>query len=162
MKQKTTVSSPRNGRALQKNLKQDKIDFDRLNATLSRRTHELAASNLQLQRGNIRCKRMEATLKNSEKHYVRLLKDSTHLQEGLRQLAHRVLATQEGERNKVGSELQDEIVQTLLGINVRLHSLKRESKLNTRGLKNEIASTQRLVLSSTKSVRRAARKFSNS
>ena len=42
-------------------------------------------------------------------------------------------------------ELQDEIAQTLLGINVRLLSLKRESSVNTGRLKNEIASTQRLV-----------------
>ncbi|MDD5260774.1 MAG: hypothetical protein PHD76_02900 [Methylacidiphilales bacterium] len=143
-------------------MKQGKIDFDRLNATLSRRTHELATANTQLQRSITRCKKVEATLKNSEEHYIRLLKDSLHLQEGFRQLTRRVLAAQEGERHKVGSELQDEIVQTLLGINVRLLGLKRESRLNTRDLKNEIACTQRLVVKSTKSVRCAARKFSNS
>ena len=45
------------------------------------------------------------------------------------------------------------------GINVRLISLKREARTNTTGLKNEIASTQRLVIKSAKSVRRVAREF---
>jgi hypothetical protein len=77
----------------------------------------------------------------------------------LRQLTHQVLAAQEDERKKISRELQDEIAQTLLGINVRLLTLKQEARSNTKGLKNEIASTQRLVLKSAKSVRRAAREF---
>jgi signal transduction histidine kinase len=79
----------------------------------------------------------------------------------LRQLTHQVLAAQEDERHKISHELQDEIAQTLLGINVRLLSLKQEARSNTRGLKNEIASTQRLVAKSAQSVRQAARKFKN-
>jgi hypothetical protein len=47
----------------------------------------------------------------------------------------------------------------LLGINVRLLSLKREARRNTKGFKNEIASTQRLVVKSAESVRRVAREF---
>jgi signal transduction histidine kinase len=82
------------------------------------------------------------------------LKESLQLQEGLRQLTHQVLAAQEDERKKISRELQDEIAQTLLGINVRLLSLKQEARTNTKGLKNEIASTQRLVVKSAKSVRR--------
>ena len=62
---------------------------------------------------------------------------------------------------KSACELQDEIAQTLLGINVRLLSLKQEARNNTKGLKNEIASTQRLVVKSAKSVRRVAREFGN-
>ena len=68
-----------------------------------------------------------------------------------------MLAAQEDERRKISRELQDEIGQTLLGINVRLLTLKQESRSNTKGLKNEIASTQRLVLKSAKSVSRVAR-----
>jgi len=37
--------------------------------------------------------------------------------------------------------------------------LKQEARLNTKGLKSEIASTQRLVAKSAKSVRRVAREF---
>jgi signal transduction histidine kinase len=80
----------------------------------------------------------------------------------LRQLTHEVLRAQEEERRKISHELQDQIAQTLLGINVRLLSLKEEARGNTQGLKNEIASTQRLVAKSAKSVRRAAREFGHS
>jgi signal transduction histidine kinase len=113
--------------------RQSKIDLNRLNATLSLRTVELAASNRQLQRGIVRRKRVEAALKKSGEHYSK--------------------------RKKISIELQDEIAQTLLGINVRLVSLKQEARSNTRGLKSEIASTQRLVAKSAKSVRRAAREY---
>ena len=76
---------------------------------------------------------METALKKSGEHYAKLLKESLQLQEGLRQLAHQVLATQEDERRKISRELQDEIAQTLLGINVRLLSLKQEARSNIAG-----------------------------
>jgi signal transduction histidine kinase len=141
--------------------RQSKMDLHRLNDLLNRRTAELAVANRQLQRGIARRKGVETALKISGAHYAKLLKDSLQLQEGLRQLTHRVLAAQEDERKKISCELQDEIAQTLLGINVRLLSLKREARSNTKGLKNEIASTQRLVVKSARSVRRVARGFRN-
>lgn len=141
--------------------RQSKSDLQRLNTTLDRRTLELAATNRQLQRGIIRRQCVEAALKNSGIRYTKLLKDSLQLQEGLRQLTHRVLAAQEEERLKISLELQDEIAQTLLGINVRLLALKQEARLNTKGLRNEIARTQRLVVKSARSVRRVAREFRN-
>jgi signal transduction histidine kinase len=141
--------------------RQSKIDLNRLNGALNRRTLELAATNRQLQRGIVQRKGVEAALKKSGLHYSKLLRDSLQLQEGLRQLTHQVLVAQEDERRKISRELQDEIAQTLLGINVRLLSLKQEARGNTRGLKNEIASTQRLVAKSARSVRRVAREFRN-
>jgi signal transduction histidine kinase len=141
--------------------RQSKMDLNRLNEMLGRRTAELAATNHQLQRGIVRRKSVEAALKKSGLHYSKLLKDSLQLQEGLRRLTHQVLVAQEDERRKISTELQDEIGQTLLGINVRLLSLKREARSNTKGLKNEIASTQRLVAKSARSVRRVAREFRN-
>ena len=142
--------------------RQSKIHLNRLNETLGRRTAELAVTHRQLQRGILRRKSVEAALKKSGEHYARLLKESLRLQEGLRQLTHEVLASQEEERKKISLELQNEIAQTLLGINVRLLSLKQEARLNTKGLKNEIASTQRLLLKSAQSVRQVAREFRNS
>jgi signal transduction histidine kinase len=139
--------------------RQNKTDLRRLNGTLNRRTLELASTNRQLKRGILRRKSVEAALKKSGKHYAKLLKDSLQLEEGLRQLTHQVLAAQEEERAKISRELQDEIAQTLLGINVRLLSLKQEARVNTRGLKSEIASTRRLVETSAQSVRRAAQQF---
>jgi signal transduction histidine kinase len=139
--------------------RQSKLDLKRLNETLNQRTQELAVTNRQLRRGIIRRKSVEAALKKSGEHYARLLRESLQLQEGLRQLTHQVLASQEEERRKISLELQNEIAQTLLGINVRLISLKKEARSNTLGLKNEIASTQRLVVKSATSVRKVARGF---
>lgn len=142
--------------------RQSKLDLHRLNALLNRRTVELAVTNRQLQRGIVRRKGVEAALKISGAHYAKLLKDSLQLQQGLRQLTHKVLAAQEDERRKISIELQDGIAQTLLGINVRLLSLKQEVRTNTKGLKNEIANTRELVLKSANSVRRIARRYRNS
>ncbi len=139
--------------------RKSRLELDRLTETLDERTADLAATNRQLQRGITRRKSVEAALKKSGVHYSKLLKDSLHLQAGLRQLTHQVLAAQEEERQKMSYQLQDGIAQTLLGINARLLSLKREARLNTHGLENEIATTQRLVAKSAKSVRRVAREF---
>jgi signal transduction histidine kinase len=139
--------------------RQSRNELSRLNGTLDRRTAELAATNRQLQRGIVRRKSVEAALEKSGQRYAKLLKESLQLQESLRRLAHQVLAAQEDERKKISLELRNEIAQTLLGINVRLLSLKQEARSNTRGLKNEIASTQQLVIKSARSVRRVAHKF---
>jgi len=141
--------------------RQSKIDLNRLNLTLNQRTVELAATNRQLQRGIVRRKVRGSRPQEKRQHYAKLLKDSLQLQEGLRQLTHQVLAAQEDERKKISLELQDEIAQTLLGINVRLLTLKQEARSNTQGLKHEIAGTQQLVAKSAKSMRQVARGFGN-
>ena len=139
--------------------RQGNVHLSRLKEKLDQRTEELAVSNRQLQRGVVRRKGMEVAASKSEKHHNKCLEESLQLQKRLRQLTHRLMAAQEDERQSISRELQDEIAQTLLGINVRLLSLKQEARNNTKGLKNEIASTQRLVLKSAKSVRRVAREF---
>jgi signal transduction histidine kinase len=142
--------------------RQSNVHLNRLKEKLGQRTEELAASNRQLQRGITRRKVMEEAFEKSGKHNNKCLEESLQLQKRLRQLTHRVLAAQEDDRKNISRELHDEIAQTLLGINVRLLSLKQEARRNTKGLKNEIASTQRLVVKSAKSVLRVAREFSNS
>ena len=142
--------------------RQTKVDLSRLKETLGQRTEELAVTNRQLQRGVVRRKAMEDAFQKSGHHHHKSLEESLQLQKRLRQLTHQVLAAQEDERKNISRELQDKIAQTLLWINVRLLSLKQEARSNTKGLKNEIASTQRLVVKSAKSVRRIAREFGNS
>jgi len=158
MKQKYIDLSRRqaNGAATQK-----KNGLSRLQETLGARTEQLAATHRRLQRCLVRRKFVEAAFAKSARHHKKCLEESLQLQKRLRQLTHRVLAAQEIERQQVGKELQDEIAQTLLGINVRLLSLRQEARNNVKGFKNEIASTQRLVLRSAKSVRRVAREFRN-
>lgn len=134
--------------------RQNKLNSLRLAETLNQRTIELAATNRQLKRGILRHKHVEAALINSGVHYAKLLKDSLQLQKGLRQLTHQVLTAQEQERKKISLELQDEVAQTLLGINVRLLNLKQAAQTNSKGLKQEIASTRRLVAQSARSVGR--------
>ena len=89
------------------------------------------------------------------------LTESLKLQKQLRQLTHQVLSEQEDEREKLSHKLHDDIAQTLLGINVRLLLLKRAARTKTTGLRNEIASAQRLVVKSATLVRRLARELNN-
>jgi signal transduction histidine kinase len=138
---------------------QTKVHLNRLREELGQRTEELAVSNSQLQRGILRRKVMQDAAHKNGQHYKKCLEESLQLQKRLRQLTHRVMAAQEDERKSISRELQDEIAQTLLGINVRLLTLKQQARNNTKGLKNEIASTQRLVVKSAKSVRRVAREL---
>ena len=107
---------------------QSKSDLNRLDDTMYQRTRQLAASNRQLRQDIIQLENGEAALRKSNRNHAKLLKESLQLQNGLRQLTHKVLAAQEDERKKISRELQEEIAQTLLGINVRLLLLKRESR----------------------------------
>jgi signal transduction histidine kinase len=143
----------------QRAARQNKAHLVRLKETLGQRTEELAISNRQLQRGVVRRKIMEEAAEKRGRHHQKCLEESLELQKRLRQLTHRVIAAQEDDRKKISRDLQNEIAQTLLGINVRLLSLKQRSRKNTNGFKNEIASTQRLVLKSAQSVRRVAREI---
>src|ERR1700733_6310758 len=115
--------------------RQSNVHLSRLKETLDQRTEELAVSNRQLPRGIVRRKVMEDAFEKTGRHHNKCLEESLQLQKRLRLLTHRMMAAQEDERKSVSRELQDEIAQTLLGINVRLLSLKREARLNTKGLK---------------------------
>jgi signal transduction histidine kinase len=135
------------------------VKLDQVNKTLDRRLVDLAAANVSLKRSILRRKSVEEAFKNSEKHSRKLLDESRRLQRHLRHLTHQIFTSQEDKRRKIGHDLQDEIAQTLLGINVRLLTLKREASINRQGLKKEIASTQRLVDKSVRSIKRFAREF---
>ena len=127
--------------------------------TLSQRTVELAASNLELNLEIGHRKSAEAALKKSERHYSELLEQSDRLQEQLRQLSRQILSAQEEERRQISRELHDVIAQTLTGINVRLAALSKEATTNTKGLDRNIARTQRLVEKSVDIVHRFAREL---
>jgi len=135
------------------------VRLSQLDEELVQRTVDLAASNRSLEQSIVRRKSIEKALKKSGGHSRKLLKESCRLQKQLRQLTHQILTAQEGKRKKISRDLQDEIAQTLLGINVRLLTLKKEAALNAEGFKKDIASTQRLVDKSVKSIKRFAREF---
>ena len=136
-----------------------RVRWSELNETVRRRTVELAASNRQLTDGRATRKTAQEALRQSGEHQKKLLKESVQLQQRLRRLTHRLLVSQENERMKISRGLRDEIAQTLLGINVRLLSLKMGGTVNTKGLRKEIASTQQLVAKSAKALHRVARGF---
>ena len=134
-------------------------DFSRLETALETRTKELDAAHHQLQQ---EVARREATDEANEKRRVlhkECLDESLRLQKRLRRLTHRALAAQEDDRRTIGHELENEIAQTLLGINVRLLTLQKEARGRTKRFKNDIANTQKAVVASASVVRRAARKF---
>ena len=111
------------------------------------------------QQSQLELKRTKAACAKSARRHHQALGESLELQKHLRELTHRVLASQEAERTKISHELQDEVVQTLLGINVRLLALKKEARSGALGLKNEITRTQQLVLRSAQSVHKFAREL---
>jgi signal transduction histidine kinase len=139
--------------------RQGNAHMSRIKESLNRRTKELADSHRQLKHGVARRKVMDAAAAKCGEDHKKSLEESLQLQKRLRQLTHRVMVAQEDERKSISRELQDEIAQTLLGINVRLLSLKQHARNSTNGFKEEIASTQRLVLKSAQSVRRVAREI---
>ena len=135
------------------------VRLGRLRQTLGRRTVNLAASHRSLKRDIVQRKTAEQALRKSGKHSQTLLKESRRLQKHLQRLTHQILSAQEDKRKKISRDLHDEIAQTLLGINVRLLTLKKGAAIDANGLKKEIVSTQWLVDKSVKSIKRFAREF---
>jgi len=133
--------------------------LNQVHKALDRRTLHLAAANRSLKRSIARRKSAEQALKKSGEHFRKLLAESRRLQDHLRHMTHQVLSAQENKRKTISRELQDEIAQTLLGINVRLVTLKQEAAGNARGFKEDIGSTQRLVEESVQFINRFAREL---
>jgi signal transduction histidine kinase len=119
----------------------------------------LVASKRCLKQGIAQRKIAEEGLKQSRKHYAALLEESLAMQTHLRRLTHQILTAQEAERKKISHELRDEIAQTLLGVKVRLVTLKRAAKGGTASFKKEIANTQLLVRESVRSINQFAREL---
>lgn len=127
--------------------------------TLSTRTVELASANQQLSLEISQRKKVEVALRKSEQHIAAALKKSEALEEQLRGLSRSVLAVQEEERRKISRELHDVIAQALVGINVRLASLKIEAGINLKQLARNITITQKMVTRSADIVHRFAREL---
>lgn len=133
--------------------------LETLMATLSQRTVELAASNLELNREIASRKAMEKALRTKERSHAKSLEKSAGLQRQLRRLSHQLLSAQEDERKKISRELHDVIGQTLAGINIHLATLKKEAGLGTKNLVRNITRTQRLVEKSADIVNAFAREL---
>ena len=123
------------------------------------RLEDMAMANQKLKQEIVQRQKVEEALKKSEAHYAQLFEQSLHMQEQLRHLSRRLLLTQEEERKRISRELHDEIVQTLVGINVHLASLTVVGSLNLKDLRKKIAQTQRLVEKSVEIIHRFAREL---
>lgn len=142
--------------------KESARDAARLRKTigaLSDRSVELAAANRQLGLEIVRRGKVEAALRKSERECLDALENSEALREQLRRLSRQVISVQEEERQKISRELHDVVAQALLGINVRLASLKKEAGIHTKGLDRNISLTQKMVTKSANIVHRFAREL---
>ena len=121
-----------------------------LEGTVTKRTRQLTVSNKQLAAAVV------STHDDGEK-YRKLFLESQVTQKRLRQVTRQILTAQEDERKRVSRELHDEVVQTLVAINVELSALVYGTAAGTRHLRDKIARTQRLVEHSVDAVHRFAR-----
>jgi signal transduction histidine kinase len=76
----------------------------------------------------------------------------------LSQLTRQIIMAQEELRKEISRELHDEVVQTLIGINVELSALRKGAIVDVRTMK-KIGYTQRLVEKSVIEVHRFAREL---
>lgn len=129
------------------------------NKTLRRHTAALARGNSRLEREVARREAGEAALRQGRSHYQKLFRESQVMQRKLRQLTRQIIVVQEEERKQISRELHDEVVQTLVGINVELAALTKETSTGLHHLKAKIARTQRLVENSVNAVHRFAREL---
>ncbi len=133
------------------------ISRGKLIEQLSRRTVELAVSNIErrleiTQRGVV-----EEELREKELLCRKLLTQEIQLRQHSRELSHHILTIQEDERKRISHELHDVIAQTLLGINIQLAVLKQDAEHNSGNLGKSISKTQAQVVDSVNIVHEFAR-----
>lgn len=136
--------------------------LNQVTKALGQRTVDLAAANRSLKQGMARRKTVDKALKASDGQSKKLLEESSRLQKRSRNLAHGILSTQEENRKTISNRLQDDVTQTLLGINVRLLAIKQKAIASAMGIHKEIADTLGVVDQSIKNIRNFAREFSES
>ena len=129
------------------------------NEHLQQHATALAKGNLRLQREITRRRAGEVAILKGKEQYRRLYLESQVMQKKLRQLTHQIIMAQEEERKEISRELHDEVVQTLVGINVELSALGRGASSGLDKLKAKIARTRRLVENSVNAVHRFAREL---
>lgn len=133
--------------------------LQRRNETLRRLTAALARGNRRLEREIARRKAAEVLIRKGKDRYRTLFLESQTMQRKLRHVTRQIILAQEEERREISRELHDEVVQTLIGINVQLSTLKRGTSVGLQTLKAKIARTQRLVANSVSVVHRFARQL---
>jgi two-component system sensor histidine kinase DegS len=134
-------------------------ELQKRNKTLRLLTVALSRGNRRLQREIARRQAGEAALKKGHEQYRVLFLESQAMQKKLRQLTRQIISAQEEERKMISRELHDDVVQTLVGINVELSALSKGASVGLSAMKAKIARTQRLVENSVNEVHRFAREL---
>jgi signal transduction histidine kinase len=133
--------------------------LQRRHATLQLHMAELARGKARLEREIAQRKAGEKIIRQGREQYEKLFLESQLMQKKLRQLTRQIIVAQEEERKEISRELHDEVVQTLVGINVELAALGKGASTGLKTLKAKIARTQRLVENSVNAVHRFAREL---
>ena len=97
--------------------------------------------------------------RQGKEQYQGLFLESQAMQAKLRQLTHQIITAQETERKEISRELHDEVVQTLVGINVELSALARATAAGDRPSSAKIAHVQQLVEGAVTAVHSFAREL---
>lgn len=134
-------------------------DLQQLQERLGQRTLDLADSHRHLQQGITERMTAEAALENSERISSQLLLESSQLEQQLKDMTRRIMSADEVERKKMSLHLHDDIGQSLLGIHMRLLTLKKQMAVRHEGTTQEIATTQRLVEAAVKTINQFAHEF---
>ena len=135
-------------------------DIQELHVTLAQRTSDLEDSNEKLKIQTSEREALEAIQGKKEQESNQLLTDSKLLESQLQLMARSILSANEAERKKMSHRLNDEIAQSLLGINLRMAALKNQITANQANLNKEIAIIQRLVEGSVRIIKHLAHEFS--
>jgi signal transduction histidine kinase len=137
-----------------------------INRQLQRRNEKLRLHTAALENGNHRLeveitrrKAGEVVIRQGKEQYQKLFFESQVMQRKLRKFTRQIISAQEEERKVISRELHDEVVQTLVGINVQLSALSKGASVGLQSLKSKIARTQKLVENSVNAVHRFAREL---
>src|SRR6185312_375273 len=123
----------------------------KLQRLVAERTFKLTTANKELEDSI-------AFVKKGREEYQTLLTASEGMQKKLRHLTRQIITAQEEERKAISRELHDEVVQSLVGINVELSALSKDAAVK-RELQDKISHTQRLVENAVHAVHRFAREL---
>lgn len=118
---------------------------------------KVAARTAKLTEANSRLVASIGNTKKGKEEYQALFAESLVMQGKLRHLTRLIISTQEEERKKISRELHDEVVQTLIGINIELTALKKSGASGDVVLRRKITEVQRLVENSVEAVHGFAR-----
>jgi len=110
-----------------------------------RRADLLDFANQEANKELERRRMVEAALIVSEGAQRALLAESRELHLQLRNLTRSLITLQEDERKAISRELHDDVLQTLVGINVELGVIGNGPQIRAAALRRKIARTQRVV-----------------